>query len=306
MDKGPSARDAPLVEIRHLRYFVAVAEEASFSRAAERLGMATSPLSRRIRDLEHELGAALFLRDYHRITLTDAGRALVDEARGIVERVDRLPGLLPSTSPRAATVTVGTAPEVSPDLRSRFLGLIRAERPGLAVRQQPASTAPLVRAVLKGQVDLAFVHGRVEDPQLDSIVVESQPIRVVVATGSGFDGRDSVRLAELAHLPYTYLKASSAPFVAHAADALLARHGVTGRLPVHTTHADLVPIVSAGQAFTMCGARFGATRKAFLDEPVLLLPFEDDRERLVTNAVWRTDRAVLLHGVPELLTRLDT
>ncbi|OLL75945.1 LysR-family transcriptional regulator [Pseudonocardia sp. Ae168_Ps1] len=294
------------MEVRHLRYFVAVAEEASFSRAAERLGMATSPLSRRVRDLEGELGVRLFVRDYHRVTLTDAGRALVDEARGIVERLDALPGLLPPVASRGTVVTVGTAPEVSADLRSRFLALVRAERPGLVVRQRPASTAPLVRAVLKGEVDLAFVHGRVDDPRLSSAVVESQPVRVVVAQGIGFDGRDSLRLAELAHLPYTSLKASSAPFVAPAADTLLARHGVAGRLPVQATHAELVPMVSAGEAFTMCGARFGATRNVFLQEPVLLLPFEDDRERLETHAVWRADRGGLLHGLPALSRCLRT
>ncbi|WP_345419433.1 LysR family transcriptional regulator [Pseudonocardia xishanensis] len=293
------------MELRHLRYFVAVAEEASFSRAAERLGMATSPLSRRVRDLEAELGAALFTRDYHRITLTDAGRALIGEARAIVAQVDALPALLPEASPRRS-VTLGTAPEVSPDLRARFLALVREELPGLDVRQRPASTAPLLRAVLAGDVDVAFVHGRVEDPALTAVVVEAQPLRVVVARGSGFDGRESVRLAELAHLPYTFLKASSAPFVAHAAETMLSRHGVTGRLPVHTTHADLVPLVSAGQAFTICGARYGATRKAFADEPVLLLPFEDDRERLETNAVFRADRRARLGRLPGLLEQLHT
>jgi LysR family transcriptional regulator, benzoate and cis,cis-muconate-responsive activator of ben and cat genes len=291
------------VEIRHLRYFVAVAEEAGFSRAAERLGMATSPLSRRVRDLEAELGTPLFVRDYHCITLTAAGRALLDEARSLVARFDALPALLPETAP-PALLTVGSAPEVSPDLRAHFLELVRAERPGLVVRQRPASTAPLLRAVAKGEVDLAFVHGRVEEPDLDALAMEAQPIRVVVARGLGFDGRDSLRLAELAHLPYIFLRSSSAPFVAHAAETLLVRHGVTGRLPVHTTHADLVPMVSAGQAFTICGARFGATRNVFLDEPVLMLPFEEDRERLVTNAVWRRDRRSRLHGVPDLLGRL--
>ncbi|MEQ3549932.1 LysR family transcriptional regulator [Pseudonocardia nematodicida] len=291
------------MEVRHLRYFVAVAEEASFSRAAERLGMATSPLSRRIRDLERELGVALFVRDYHRVTPTAAARAILDEARGIVERVDGLASLLPATGGRVATIVVGTAPEVSPGLRSRLLAALRTERPDLVVRQRPASTAPLLHAVLKGDVDLAFVHGRVQDERLTSLAMESQPIRVVVAQGAGFDDRDAVDLAELAHLPYTYLKASSAPFVARTADALLARHGIEGRLPVQTTHADLVPTVSAGQAFTLCGAAFGATRNAFLHEPVLLLPFDADRERLETNAVWRADRPDLGSGLPALLRR---
>jgi DNA-binding transcriptional LysR family regulator len=289
LDTADPVDEAVAVEIRHLRYFVAVAEEAGFSRAAERLEMATSPLSRRIRDLEQELGAELFVRDYHRVSLTEAGRTLLPRARDVVERFDALATAVPRAA-AARTVTIGTAPEVSPDLRIRFLELLREPGPGPTVRQRPASTAPLLRAVVKGEVDLAFVHGRVDDVRLAVLRVEAQPLRVVLARGIGFDDRESVRLAELAALPYASLRASYAPFVHQVADSLLARHGVQGRVAVHAGHADLVPMVSAGQAFTICGERFGATRNAFLDEPVLMLPFEDDRARLETNAVWRTDR----------------
>lgn len=68
------------VDLPHLRYFVAVAEERSFTRAAARLHMAGSPLSQRIKDLERELGTPLFIRAHHRIDLTDAGEALLPRA----------------------------------------------------------------------------------------------------------------------------------------------------------------------------------------------------------------------------------
>ncbi|WP_067668393.1 LysR family transcriptional regulator [Nocardia miyunensis] len=293
------------MEIRHLRYFVAVAEEAGFARAAERVAMATSPLSRRVRDLEQELGTPLFVRDYHHVSLTEAGRALLPEARAILERFDALPELVPRAA-GSAVVVIGTAPEVSPDLRARFLDLMRVRCPGLLVRQRPASTGPLVRGVTNGEVDLAFVHGSIEDRRLESVLVEIQPVRVVVAKGIGFDGRESVGLAELAHLPYTFLKAAAAPFVVQSSETLLRRHGVMGRAPVSGSHADLVPRVSAGEAFTICGARFGATRNVFLNEPVLFLEFEHDRIRLHTNAVWRPGRDRALHGLPRLVRSLST
>ncbi|KAA9156779.1 LysR family transcriptional regulator [Amycolatopsis acidicola] len=291
------------MEIRHLRYFVAVAEEGGFGRAAERVAMATSPLSRRVRDLEEELGTPLFVRDYHQVSLTEAGQALLPEARAILERFDALPSLVPHSS-GGTVLVVGTAPEVSPGLRTRFLDLVRERRPGVVVRQRPASTGPLVRGVVTGEVDLAFVHGSVDDPRLESVVVESQPVRVVVAKGIGFDGRESVGLAELAHLPYTYLKAAAAPFVVQATETLLRRYGVMGRAPVNGGHADLVPRVSAGEAFTICGAEFGATRKVLLDEPVVFLKFEHDRIRLHTNAVWCRGRDRALHGLPRLARSL--
>src|SRR5438477_4457401 len=90
-DVSPIAAAATLrgmLELRHLRYFVAVAEERNFSRAAERLHMAQSPLSAAIRQLEQEIGAELLARGSRGVTMTAAGGALLDRARRILEAVD--------------------------------------------------------------------------------------------------------------------------------------------------------------------------------------------------------------------------
>ncbi|BBZ05645.1 LysR family transcriptional regulator [Mycolicibacterium chitae] len=281
------------MEMHHVRYFVAVAEELSFSRAAERLHMAPSPLSRRIKDLERELGAELFVRDYHHISLTEVGRRLLPSAIEVVEKFDALREIAAGVrQPAIRSATVGMAPEVSPRLRSRFLQLINDAVPRIRVRHESASTAPLLRTVARGEVDLAFVHGRVVDPQLVAVRVEDQRVAVVIGRGTGFDDRTSVRIHELAHLPYVSLREAAAPFVYRVTDELLIRHGVHGRVAIPSNNqSQLVPMVAAGQAFTICGAEFGATRKAFADEPVLFLPFDDDDVRLVTYAVWRDDRA---------------
>src|SRR5438445_6998804 len=77
-------RHGPRLELRHLRYFVAVAEELSFTRAAERLHIAQPPLSTQVRQLEEELGAQLFVRDKRRVYLTQPGREMLERARAIL------------------------------------------------------------------------------------------------------------------------------------------------------------------------------------------------------------------------------
>jgi LysR family transcriptional regulator, benzoate and cis,cis-muconate-responsive activator of ben and cat genes len=294
-DKGPDrsghAWQDRAVELFHLRYFLAVADELNLTRAAERLRLAPSPLSRRIRDLERELGTALFTRSSRGMALTAAGRALVPRAREIVRRVDRLPQeVAEPDGPRVGAV--GMAPDVAAPVRDAFLERLRTTHPHVAVRIRPGSSAELVRAVRRRDLDLAFVHGPTADAELRALRVDSRPCGVVVGRGCGFDDRTTVRLDELAALPFASIRHDAAPAVYRGTVELLARHGVHGRLELDTHNpGDLAHVVAAGQAFTLVGLDSGATHKAFVGEPVHVLPVEGADVHLTTYAVWRADRA---------------
>ena len=147
------------MELRHLEYFVAVAEELSFTRAARRLHVVQSGVSSAIQSLERELRAELFERDRHRVALTDAGEALLPEARATlaaaqaaVDAVGEARGGL------RGTVTVGTmlstGPLNLPELLSRF----HATHPEVVVRLRlaAAGSAGLAREVISGSLDLAL------------------------------------------------------------------------------------------------------------------------------------------------------
>jgi DNA-binding transcriptional LysR family regulator len=146
------------VELRHLEYFVAVAEEEHFTRAAERLHLAQSGLSASIRSLERELGAPLFVRSTRRVALTEAGRALLAEARRTLasvaaarSAVAAVQGLL------RGTVSIGTEQCLGvidlPAVLSRF----RTVHPGVEVRLRQSGSTGLVEDVRTGGLDLAFV-----------------------------------------------------------------------------------------------------------------------------------------------------
>ncbi|MCO6005036.1 LysR family transcriptional regulator [Actinoallomurus purpureus] len=146
------------MELRHLEYFVAVAEEAHFTRAAERLHLAQSGLSASIRALERELGAPLFVRSTRRVELTEAGRALLAEARRTLasvaaarNAVAAVQGLL------RGTLCIGTEQCLGvvdiPAVLSRF----RAVHPGVEIRLRQAGSSHLVEEVRAARLDLAFV-----------------------------------------------------------------------------------------------------------------------------------------------------
>ncbi|MDX3238955.1 LysR family transcriptional regulator [Streptomyces sp. ME03-5709C] len=154
------------MELRHLEYFVAVAEEHHFTRAAERLMISQSGLSASVRALEHELGTPLFVRSTRSVELTAAGRALLDEAcrtlasvRAAKEAVAAVQGLM------RGVLTIGTEQCLAgvnvPALLARF----RARHPGVEVRLRQAGSAALVQDITSGRLDVAFTALSGEAPE---------------------------------------------------------------------------------------------------------------------------------------------
>ncbi|MFC4947630.1 LysR family transcriptional regulator [Pseudonocardia sp. GCM10023141] len=288
------------MEIRHLRSFVVVAQERNFTRAAAQLHVATSPLSRRIRELERTLGAELFVRAHHRIDLTPAGEALLPAARDVLARFDALPSTVAAVP---LTARIGIAPDVVPGVRDALFGALAGR---VSVRMHPASTATLLRLLGSGALDLALVHGSVRGAHLRHRLLRTDPVGVVVATGTGFDGREAVRLDELAHLPFATIDWSAAPWIYRGIDAVMTAAGVTGRLVVEGDNfAGLAQLVASGEAFTVAAAAGGAMAKAFAGEHVVHLRVEGADLTLSTVAAWRGDRTGDGGVVDQLVAALD-
>jgi DNA-binding transcriptional LysR family regulator len=155
------------MELRHLRYFVAVAEELHFRRAAERLHVAQPAVSEQVRNLEEELGVRLFDRTRRSVSLTDAGAAFLDEARRVLHqaeiaqmaarnardrattrlRIGHVPDSLPASVARTMKLFGATAPRVEISLETggalRLIGEVRAQRLEAAVIGVPAPTSGL-------------------------------------------------------------------------------------------------------------------------------------------------------------------
>ncbi|MYV54285.1 LysR substrate-binding domain-containing protein [Streptomyces sp. SID3212] len=187
------------MELRHLEYFVAVAEERHFTRAAHRLMVSQSGLSASVRALERELGAPLFVRSTRRVELTGEGRALLVEAhralasvRAGKEAVAAVQGLL------RGTLAVGTEQCVTgvhvPGLLARF----RSEHPDVEVRLRQAGSAALVEDVAEGRLDLAFAAPSGPAPDGVRLVpLASEPMVLLCHPGHPLAGAAGVGWADL-------------------------------------------------------------------------------------------------------------
>jgi len=169
------------MELRHLQHFVAVAEDQHFTRAAERLMVSQSGLSASIRALERELQTPLFVRTTRRVTLTEAGRALLTEAERILaqvrsahEAVAAVQGLL------RGTLALGTEQCIAGVQVARLLAAFRRHHPDVEIRLRQAGAGALAEEVAAGRLDLAFaVHTRADSDQLRSVPLTSEPMTVL-------------------------------------------------------------------------------------------------------------------------------
>ncbi|GGU56688.1 LysR family transcriptional regulator [Streptomyces daghestanicus] len=173
------------MELRHLQHFVAVAEDQHFTRAAERLVVSQSGLSASIRTLERELRAPLFVRTTRRVTLTEAGRALLGEAQRILaqvraahEAVAAVQGVL------RGTLSVGTEQCIAGVPVARLLAAFRRRHPDVEIRLRQAGSGELAEEVAAGRLDLAFAYRtRGDTDRLRSVALSSEPMTVLCHPG---------------------------------------------------------------------------------------------------------------------------
>ncbi|GAA3132951.1 LysR substrate-binding domain-containing protein [Streptomyces rameus] len=169
------------MELRHLQHFIAVAEDQHFTRAAERLMVSQSGLSASIRALERELRAPLFVRTTRRVTLTEAGRALLTEAERILaqvraahEAVAAVQGVL------RGTLSLGTEQCIAGVDVARLLAAFRGRHPDVEIRLRQTGSGALAEEVAAGRLDLAFAYRTQADTdQLRSVSLTSEPMTVL-------------------------------------------------------------------------------------------------------------------------------
>ena len=146
------------MELRHLRYFVAVAEEQSVTRAAARLHVSQPPLSRQIHDLEYELGVDLFHHGAKSVRLTEAGKVFLNEARAILQRAGEAVRMVKAVaSGESGEIRVGYAPSLTVEILPRALKCFQEANPGVRVQLHDLSTQEMLLGLRDNKLNIALM-----------------------------------------------------------------------------------------------------------------------------------------------------
>jgi LysR family cyn operon transcriptional activator len=187
------------MELRHLRYFDALAETLNFSRAAERLHVTQSTLSHQIRQLEDEIGTPLFERSTRHVRLTEAGELLRSYATPALQQIDRaLQALRPHAGdPLQGSLRLGTTHSFATRLVPMCVSSFIALAPGTVVSVQELSAREIAQRLAKGALDLGVSYRPADAPDLWFEPLYHEELKLVVAAGHPLARRRRVRMVEL-------------------------------------------------------------------------------------------------------------
>ncbi|WP_127499923.1 LysR family transcriptional regulator [Actinoplanes solisilvae] len=235
--------------LKQLRYYLAVAEELHFGRAAERLGIAQPPLSQSIQRLERDLGVELFDRSRRRIEFTTAGRLLFDEARALLAGEERVRGLMRMVRDGTlGTLRAGVPPETPAVTLQALLRRLSDELPGLDVDLQELTTSEQVRLLADARLDVGVVHHPVEAPDLRFGPTTDVRLGVVLPRVSPLAAASELAFADLAGHDLILPPRATTPGWHDQVLEVCRQHGFTPRRIRHARNPEfLLGLVLAGQ-----------------------------------------------------------
>jgi LysR family transcriptional regulator, benzoate and cis,cis-muconate-responsive activator of ben and cat genes len=275
-------------ELRHLRYFVVVAEELNFSRAATRLHMAQPPLSVAIRQLENELGTELFQRTTREVRLTEAGEVLLEGARRTLADADRAL----AAAKRAGAGDLGQL-RVAYSWSARFETLpalgqaLRVHHPDVELLAQEMWNAAMIPALRSGTVDIAIALCPELAPDLADEVIRTEPVVAVLAATHPLASEKAIPLSSLAEETFVFFARELAPRLHDVLIGLCRRAGFEPKVGSGSFHTGWdLGTLSQGEVVAVAPRSV----KSRLAEGMVAVPLSEPSELLDTRLLWRDDQ----------------
>jgi LysR family transcriptional regulator, benzoate and cis,cis-muconate-responsive activator of ben and cat genes len=279
------------MELRHLRYFVAVAEEENVTRASAKLHVAQPAVSRQIRDLEDELGLTLLERTAKSVRLTDAGRVFLEEARAVLQRADdAVKAVRAVADGKRGELHVGYAPSLTVQILPRALRRFQAELPGVRVSLHDLSTEEMMAGLREGRLHVALMVAPT-GAQLRGLRIHElarYPICMAVAPGHRFARQRAITLEKAVAEPLIAYSRADYPEYHTAIAKMFAPLGRTPTIAEeHDSVTSLIAAVEAGHGIALvpsCMACLAGPR-------LKILPLNPPTDPVIVGAVCREQGA---------------
>jgi DNA-binding transcriptional LysR family regulator len=280
------------MELRHLRYFVAVAEELHFGRAAEHLHIVQPALSKQISALEKELGVRLFERTKRRVELTAAGEALFADAVNVLSQVEMAAGRARSVGlGESGVLVVGFIPPALNSVLSTALRTFRQRFPDVRLVVRESTNRSAVEGVLAGRMHISFVRMPFDDRGLPHEMVYEEPVIVALPAEHPLAALDPVPMGALRDEAFVMIPRAQEPELHDYYVALCQDAGFSPRI-VHEVNATLVAV---GLVATGVGIAFvPSSTRVVVRSGVAYRSLRDPMPRLRLATVWRKNPGVLL------------
>jgi DNA-binding transcriptional LysR family regulator len=278
------------MELRQLRYFIAVAQELHFGRAARRLHITQPPLSQQIQSLERELGVELLRRGRH-LSLTEAGRIFLEEACRVTATADRAISAARAAGARTSRLHVGFPATVSPELAALAVRTYMERHPEAGVRMTVAETGEQLEALRTRQVHLAFVRiAAVEDDAMCFREFHTEAMGLVIAADHPLARQPTVAVEQLASERIVLFPRSLDPILHdHLVTQVCGHAGVDLSVVLEATTLES----SLGAVRAKLGVAFvpTSTARAFPFPGLAYRPLATTAPPLKVGAAWRRDMA---------------
>ena len=276
------------IELRHLKAFCAVAEELSFRRAAERLGIAQPALSRSIKHLEEETGVTLFERTTRVTRLTEAGRAFLGRSQAILESLGEAVELAQRVqSGIAGEVRVGFNDFAISGLLPETVRRFRAAYPEVDVKLVDSPTPEMLNLLLDGELEVAFHTGPTDHGDLDHVVVRKERLVCVLPSSHDLAAEDSISVAELAGDSFIMGRWETWRIYHRIIRDICRRHGFQPRIIQEAEHGDgIMGLVAAEMGVTL----YVDSEWLHFMKGIVVKPLRERLPRIETLATWRRDR----------------
>lgn len=243
------------MELRHLRYFVAVGRCLSFTKAAEALHISQPPLSRQIQELEEEVGTALFLREAKKVSLTRAGEYLLGESLKILEGIEAACGTARMIGQRARALNIGCVSLFLGTGMAPFLDSVREGHPELRLELLVMPTEAQEKALLSGGIDIGFVRSWVRQDGLAFEPLAQESLVAVFPASENLPEEPEACMRALVGRPFIAMSRSSAAGLAERIEAACADFGISPAVSFECNDAlSIMSMVAAGAGWSIVPA----------------------------------------------------